>query len=171
MDDAEAVANRSYQRHIGVGFTANLTIRYRLNVMATEGWLRAWVLYLGGTAAAFWIGSVRNGTFLSDYNAYDDALSRFAPGSYLAIRVLEELHSKSSNVWTVDFGPGDAEYKERFGTEKHTVATIRFFARTFNGLLENCVETAVHDVSYLARALLTRVGALDWVKRRLRGKT
>ena len=168
MNDAEYVASRSYQRGLGVGFAANETIRRRLDLYARRGWLRAWILYLGNAPGALWIGALREGTFFSDYLAYDARISHLAPGTYLTMKVLEEMHDKPSGILRVDFGPGDAAYKARFGTETTMVATLDVFARTWRGACADALQTVSGLVASLAKATLGRLGALDRVKRQLR---
>jgi CelD/BcsL family acetyltransferase involved in cellulose biosynthesis len=164
-DDAERVASRSYQRGIDVGFARTDSIRRRLELVAEQGWLRAWVLYLGGTPAAFWIGTLREGAFLSDYLAYDSELANLAPGTYLTMKVLEELQDTPSGVSLVDFGPGDAAYKARFGTSEQTTANLYLFASTWRGLCASTLQAGANFATSAAKRALARLGALDRIKR------
>ncbi len=168
IEDAERVAARSYQRGIGVGFVGTEPIRHRLAWLAEHHWLRGWVLYLGGLPAAFWIGVVREGTFFSDYLAYDSSLSPFAPGTYLTMKVLEQLQDTPSGVRLIDFGIGDAAYKERFGTEVRRTATLHVFAPTWRGLSAGTLQSAVTLATTVAKAALRRARVLDRLKRRQR---
>lgn len=168
MDDAEYVTRRSYQRNIGVGFKHTPAIRQLLELLAKKGWLRAWVLYLRGTPAAFWIGALRDGTFLSDYIAYDLSLAALSPGAYLTMKVLEELQDTDPGAHAIDFGPGETEWKARLGNEIRELATIYWFAPTFKSLLVNGLRTAAYTADTSAKALFRRTGMLDQLKRRLR---
>ena len=91
MRDAEELARRSYQRGLGVGFTSSPQMRQRLEFEAAKGWLRGYVLYFEEKACAFWIGSLYQGTFYSDFIGYDADYAKFSPGLYLVINALEEL--------------------------------------------------------------------------------
>ena len=168
IEDAERVASRSYQRGLGVGFARTDSIPCRLGLLADLGWLRAWLLYLGGTPIAFWIGTLREGTFVSDYLAYNLKLSDLAPGTYLTMKVLEEMQDKPSGVSSVDFGPGDAAYKARFGTTVQTAGTLHLFALTWRGLCAGSIQAGADLATSLARIVVTRFGALDRIKRRQR---
>jgi hypothetical protein len=168
IKDAEHVAFRSYQRGLGVGFTLTESIPRPFEWLAEQGWLRAWILYLGGRPAAFWIGALREGTFLSEYMAYDPEVSHLRPGTYLTMKVLEEMQDKPSGVRLIDFGLGDAEYKERFGTEVQMIASLHVFALTWRGLCASMIDTGANLATSLARAALASFGALDRVKRRQR---
>ena len=168
LTDAEHIARRSYQRRIGVGFRDDEIMRRRLKLLAEKGWLRAWLLYFSDRPAALWIGALREGKFLLDYMAYDAALAPLAPGTYLGMKVLEELQNPQSGVRVVDFGPGEAFYKERFGTDKREVATLHIYAATWKGVSTSAMRTGAAAATGAAKALLLRLGALDRIKRRLR---
>ena len=91
MCDAEVVARKSYQRGLGVGFENSLLMRRRLEFESRKGWLRGYILYIEDRPCAFWIGSLRDGTFYSDFLGYDPDRAEYSPGMYLVINVLEEL--------------------------------------------------------------------------------
>ncbi len=168
IEDAERVAAKSYQRGIKVGFTATETTRERLRLLARKGWLRAWIMYLDDQPAAFWIGALRGGAFASDYLAYDAALSHLAPGTYLTMKVLEEMQHVGSEVRVVDFGLGDAPYKARFGTDLRMTANLHLFASTWRGTYVGSVHAAAEVANSAAKALLDQFGLLDRLKKRQR---
>jgi Acetyltransferase (GNAT) domain len=165
---AEEAAKRSYQRGLGVGFSRNDAVERRLELLATLGWLRAWVLYLGNKPAAFWIGTLRQGSFLSDYLAYDSELSYLAPGSYLTTHVIGELQLDSSCVRSIDFGVGDATYKQRFATEVRMTAIVDVFALTWRGTSAAVIRAVAGLVSISGKAALKRLGSLEVFKKRQR---
>jgi hypothetical protein len=168
LANAELVARKSYQRGLGVGFSRNDAIQRRLELLAALGWLRAWVLYLQGKPAAFWIGTLREGCFLSDYLAYDSELSSLAPGSYLVTHVVTELQHNTPWVRSIDFGVGDAAYKQRIGTDVRMTAIVNVFAHTWRGICLSVIEATAGFVSLGGRATLNRIGSLDLFKRRQR---
>lgn len=65
--DVEEVARKSYQRGLNVGYSESPDIRARLEFDAAKGWLVAYVLYFDDRPCAFWIGSLRERVFLSNY--------------------------------------------------------------------------------------------------------
>ena len=168
MRDAEHIAVKSYQRGIQVGFTDTETTRERLQLLARKGWLRAWIMYLADQPAAFWIGALRRGIFGSDYLAYDASLSRLAPGTYLTMKVLEEMQQVGSEVRLVDFGLGDAPYKERFGTDVSMTATLHIFARTWRGTYVGSVHEATQAANRAGKRMLAHLGILNRFKKRQR---
>lgn len=163
MDDAERIAATSYQRRLNVGFAPTAVVRARLEFEAARGWLRGSVLYLDERPAAFWIGSLRNGTFLSEYLSFDAAFSDYAPGLYLIMATLESLHENesSNHARVIDFGIGDAPYKERLATRHWQEANIYIFASRPKPLMVNGARWFAGAFNGAAKNLMAHA---DWLK-------
>jgi len=145
--DAEEIARKSYQRGIGAGFADTPVIRERLKFEAEKGWLRASILYLNGAPSAFWIGSLRNRVFLSDYLAFDSSCAQYSPGMYLIMLVIEGLRKDAGDdqrlVECIDFGIGDAIYKERLSNRHWDEGVVYIFSSSIKGIYTNLTRTAV----------------------------
>ena len=161
MRDAEAVASTSYQRGLGVGFADTPIIRGRLEFEAHNGWLQGHILYLDSKPVALWITSVRNKVAVSDYLAFNPDYAKYAPGTYLIISAIEGLR----DVDRVDFGGGDASYKELFANELQREATVYIFAPTFKSIAVNALHTGAHAAHQSAKRALPHLAA---IKRRWR---
>jgi hypothetical protein len=174
MRDAEAVAKLSYQRGLGIGFSEAPIIKARLEFEARMGWLRAYVLYLDGHPTAFWICSLRNGTFLSDYLAFDPAHAQYEPGLYLIVRVMEELcgasREQTAAVKRVDFGIGDASYKERLSNNHWHESSVYIFAPNIKALWVNALRSVAGVMNHSAKALMSKAPLLGKIKRMWRLK-
>ncbi|MET4290676.1 hypothetical protein ABIB06_001443 [Bradyrhizobium sp. LB8.2] len=166
--DAEIIAAKSYQRGLGVGFSETPVIRSRLRFEASKGWLQGYILYLDGQPVAFWIGSLRNGVFLSEYVSYDPAYAKYGPGLHLILSILEELQASSSGpVRLVDFGIGDATYKEMLANLSRQEATVYIFAPRLKAVCINLLRTSIGKLNLLAKILLRR-SWLAGIKRKWR---
>jgi hypothetical protein len=167
--DAEAVAKTSYQRGLGVGFSDTPIIRARLEFEARKGWLRGYILYLDKRPSAFWIGSLRNGTFLSDYIAFDPAYTQYSPGMYLIVKVMEELHGDPrvlpTGVERIDFGIGDAFYKEKLSNNQWPESPVYIFAPTMKGAGLNAMRSGTGLLNRSAKALMGGSPLLGRIKR------
>lgn len=161
MRDAEAVASTSYQRGLGVGFAHTPLIRGRLDFEAHKGWLQGHILYLDSRPVAFWIMSVRNKLALSDYVAFNPDYAKYAPGMYLMISAIEGLR----DVDLIDFGGGDARYKELFGNKLQQEATVYIFAPTTKSIAVNALRTGARAAHLSAKRALPHLAA---IKRRWR---
>ncbi|MET4275861.1 MULTISPECIES: GNAT family N-acetyltransferase [unclassified Bradyrhizobium] len=168
MRDAETIAAKSYQRGLGVGFSETPVIRSRLCFEASKGWLQGYILYLDGQPVALWIGSLRNGVFLSEYVSYDPAYAKYGPGLHLILSILEELQASSGRpVRLVDFGIGDATYKELLANLSRQESTVYIFAPRFKAVCINLLRTSIGKLNRLAQSLLGR-SWLAGIKRRWR---
>src|SRR5581483_3007916 len=156
VQDAEQVAKKSYQRSLNVGFSDSPEIRARLAYDAMKGWLAGYILYLDEEPCAFWIGSLRNGVFLSNYLAFDPAYSQFSPGMYLMIKVMEALSSESGlRADRIDFGVGDAVYKRRLSNHNRKEALLHLFAPRPGPILGNLLHSTMGFLRGLTKGVWT----------------
>lgn len=168
LRDIECVAAKSYQRKIGVGFHDTELLRQHVLLQARKGWLRGYVLYVGANPIAFSLGCLYGGVFYSDDIAFDPDFSRYSPGTVLQARVLEDLCARQASG--IDFGPGDALYKARFGTMRRDQASLYLFPSTFRGVALNSLRTLTALANEAAKAVVGGAGVLPRIKRALRGK-
>ena len=168
MRDADVVAKKSYQRGLGVGFSQTPVIRARLEFEAQKGWLRAYVLYFNDRPVAFWIGSLRNRMFLSDYLAFDPSYSDYAPGIYLLMRAIDEHlvgDPRGRQVDLIDMGGGNAGYKERLGSFSREETSMYIFAPRISPISLNLIRMGTEICNQAAKSLLQRAGVFAKVKK------
>lgn len=146
----EAIARKTEKRKQGFGFFDAPEIRQELMRAAKKGWLRAFVVYLEGHPAAFWIGTLYNRSLQADYVGFDPAWAEFSPGIFLFLNVLETLQQE--DIATIDFGRGDTQLRQCFSDMKRVEARVRIYAPTFRGLWLNLART----LGFKATALLRR---------------
>lgn len=165
--DVEEVARKTYQRGLGVGFVDNSHVRRRLGLAAQKGWLRANLLYIADRPAAFWIGMVYNGSFVSEYLGYDPEFRRFSPGMVLIMRVIEGFYNRvnGDTVIELDFGLGPAEYKAALCSENWLEAPVYIFSPTLKGLGLKAIRTSTRVVDVCARNILASTSVFPQLKR------
>ena len=166
--DVESIAAKSYQRSIGVGFHNSEPMRQRLLFEAKKGWLLAYVLYVENVPRAFWIGTLYDDVFYGQFIGFDEEFSDHSPGTVLQAKGLEDICARQ--VRGIDFGPGDAQYKARFGSTCHEEASLFLFPPTFRGVALNLLRTLTALANETAKGVAGRAGALPAIKRILRGK-
>ena len=154
LNDVEQVAAKTYQRQLGSGFRNDLEGARRMEFESRNGWLRAYVLYLRGQPAAFWIGRLYKNVFFSDSTGYDPAFRDYELGTIVFIRMIDELCREG--VRSLDFGLGDAMYKQRFGDESWSEAAVRIFAPRLRMAALNAAQTCIELPVLAARSLLRR---------------
>ncbi len=165
--DMESIAKKTYQRALGVGFADDQDSRRRMRLRAEKSWVRGYILYIEGIPAAFWLGTVCRGTFHSDSMGYDPAFSKYSPGMYLIVRVIEKLCDlkHEQRVSFIDFGLGDAEYKQILCDTEWQDTTTYVFAPTVRGVALNLIRTPVLLVDWAARIILERTHLAARVKK------
>lgn len=151
-DVAYQIEKETYKKYLGSGFISSPLNRVLLEQAARNGWLRAYVLYLGDQPCAFQFDVQYEGAQFSEYGSFDPKWSRGSPGIVLLIKVLEEL-CKESDISRMDFGFGDALYKRKFGTDNWLEESVYIYAPRLRPTLINMVMSMNLVFSLLRRAV------------------
>lgn len=151
--DLEHVAQNAWQRGRSGGFIDTEHMRKRLYLAARKGWLRGYILYLGDQPCAFAVGTLYDNIFYWDYTGYDPRYERYSPGTFLFMRMVDDLCCQ--NVRTVDFGFGEEAYKQRFGNCKWQDAEmICLFAGSPRGIALRILRTVTGMIDRFGRKCL-----------------
>jgi hypothetical protein len=170
-EDAEKVVRTTYQRSLGVGFRDCADIRSRMRRYAEMDRLRAYIIYIDGQPAAFWIGNKYKNSFHLDYTSFDPDYRKYEVGTILFMKMLEDLADNNTGmIKNIDFGLGDAQYKQRFGDSNWDEASLYIFSPTSKGVLLNTARTCNSLVWNTAVKMLERFKLKDMVKRKWRQK-
>lgn len=167
--DAEEIAQTTYHRGLGVGFYDSLTTRDTMKLFAQRGWLRGYILYLKNVPAAFWIGQKYGEVFHLLYTGYKPACRKYELGTILFLRMLEDLCGEES-IRYLDFGFGDAPYKNRYADESWLEGSVYIFPGSLKGIALNLARTLSALVYRASVSILRRMGVLEKVKRIWRGR-
>jgi hypothetical protein len=163
MKDIEQVAKGTYQRGLGAGFVDNDERRRVLRFHAEKGWLRAYVLYVAEKPCAFWVGVAYRGVFYGGSIGYDQKYAKYAAGKYVMMKGMEDLCRDC--VGAVDFGFGDAEYKQMLADRGWVEASPYIFAPSLSGLRLSLLRTPMALVDKFSRQGLKQLGLIPKVKR------
>ncbi len=167
--DSAAVHRRTYQAKIGVGFSTGALNRRLTEACIDPGWFRGYVLYLRGKPVAFWHGNVYAGIFSSVATGYDPAYKEMRPGTYLLMRLVEDLCA-DEQVHGLDFGFGDAGYKRHFGDESWFEEDVAVFAARPRPMAINLAHSGIRGAARAAQAAVQRTGRLPEARRRWRSR-
>jgi CelD/BcsL family acetyltransferase involved in cellulose biosynthesis len=151
--DLEEVAAKTYQRGLGVGFSDTQEWRRTIALALERGWFRAYVLYIDGRPRAFWFGYLYAGTFFIQSPGYDPAFKEYSLGVCLLMDVIDDL-CRDDGAKILDYGFGEAEYKQRFGTTSWPEADVLIFAPRITPLAVNLSTTGAALVTTAAKKLL-----------------
>jgi hypothetical protein len=162
-DDIEEIAINTYQRGLGAGFIDNEENRRRLKLLAEKGCLRAYLLYVADKPCAFWIGTLYKDIFYLDFTGFDSAYRKYEPGTILFVNMVQDLIE--NRIAFVDFGFGDALYKERFGDLSWREVSLYIFAQTAKGMRINAIRTLIVLVSKYTKLALEKTKLVGKIKK------
>jgi hypothetical protein len=148
-EGADAVVRDSYHRAMGVGFLNDAENRGRLASASRQGVWRAFVALVDDRMVAFWSGYQADSTVSLWWTGYDGSLGKYSPGLVTSARMVERLISEGVDV--LDFGGGDAIYKERLGTRSRWEESICVFSPNVRGTLSNGLRTVDASIKNLVR--------------------
>ena len=160
----EAIARKTYQRGLGVGFTGDELQRRTIELELGRGRYLAWVLDIDGVPSAFWDGSIDAGTFFIGSPGYDPALAPARVGTWLQMRMMEDLCARD-DVSVLDYGMGDSQYKRCFGDECWMDAILHVYAPTLLGVRVNAARTVAASATRAAGRALAGTGLEGKIKR------
>lgn len=163
------LAAKTYQERLfAKGLPKSSAFRDDMHARGEAGTARGYLLDGPNGEAIAYMYVTMDGAFVSyDYCGYDDAYARLSPGVVLQVAVLEDLFvTRPGSIF--DFGEGETQHKDTFGTEAVLCADLYFFPKTFRGLELYAGQAFAHGVSRGAVATLARFGLKERVKRLLR---
>lgn len=167
--DSEAVHRHTYQANLGVGFSNGELNRRLTEACMNRGWFRGYVLYLRGQPVSFWHGNLYAGVFWSVATGYDPAFSEERPGTYLLMRLIEDLCA-DEDVHAIDFGFGDADYKSTFGDQSWLEEDVAVFEPSPRAVAINLGLSGLRGTVRTAQAVVKRTGQLPTARRRWRAR-
>jgi len=164
LADTRAVYEGTYHRALGVGFSDSGVERELTALALARGWFRGFVLYVDEKPCAFWHGIRYGRVFSTGPTGYDPAFGTHRVGTYVLGRMVEELSREEDLDW-IDFGFGDAEYKQHFGDDSWLEEDVLVWARRPRPIRLNATRTVLLAADRAARSLLGRRGLLAKVRR------
>jgi hypothetical protein len=164
---AADISSKTYQNALGAGLVNDENTRCRLVEEAAKGWFRGHVLFSGDVPCAFQLALQYGRTYYMENIGYDPALSSYKPGLILFLKVLESLCAESSTDM-IDFYFGDAEYKQRYGTEHWPEAWIHVFATRPCQVMINTMRSSTAGVNAGLKYAVNMLGSADRIKQKWR---
>jgi CelD/BcsL family acetyltransferase involved in cellulose biosynthesis len=169
LAEVEAVASRTYQRRIGVGYLGNQRQLERMRLLAERGWFRGYILRLDGRPVAFELGELYGCRFRSIAGAYDPEYGHERVGAYLLLKVFEGLGA-DVDATVFDFGFGDADYKAKLSQRRFEEGDFVVYARRPRPIWIKLARTAMLELTTAVTRGLARLALLERLKRRRRSE-
>jgi len=170
LDKAGHVSERSWQgRRIGIRVSDTPEERRYHELLAEHGALRSYVLDTPNGPVAFLRGIQTGDSYVHDEIGFDSDFAKISPGTILLYHALEDLTAHDCPR-RLDFGLGDAEYKQHFGNHQTMSGPVVAVARRMRPRATLLVEQLRRSADGRARALLRRTGLYERMRRLYRGR-
>ncbi len=165
--DAGAVVARGWQSRI-VGEQLAEPDRPYYEELARQGLFRGLVLYAGGQPLAM-LDARRNGAVLALYRtSYDARFSKFSPGLLLLTEAINRARTVDG-CRVVDWGFGDAPYKQQFSNRAYPEAQAYYFRDCFRLRAATAALSAYFALYDAAKRAVVKLGLTRMFKRAVRG--
>jgi CelD/BcsL family acetyltransferase involved in cellulose biosynthesis len=164
----EEVAAKTYQRGLGAGFVNDEIHRRRLSEFARRDLIRIMLLTVNGQPKAYWLGTAYNGVFHSTSLGYTPDITDFGVGNLMLFKLVDRL--VADGFTALDFGSGDAEYKDRFSDQSQDEADATLYSGRFRSRCIQDYVAAIGKIDQAARTIIARMGALNRLKRKWRDR-
>jgi hypothetical protein len=167
---ASHVSQRSWQgRRLGLRVSETAEDRRYHQLLAEHGALRSYVLDTPAGPIAFLRGIQTGDCYVHDEIGFDSEHAKLSPGTMLLYHALEDLVDDRCPR-RLDFGLGDAEYKQHFGNHQTESGPVVAVARRLRPRAMVLVEELRRGADQRARELLRRTGLYERVRRLYRGR-
>jgi hypothetical protein len=165
---AETIAKTTYHRSLAVGFSLNEENEKRINLEARRDQLRGYILFINDEPKAFWYCTIYQKRLYLCSTGYLPDLRSYEVGTILLMKVFRD-HC-GSNVDMVDFGLGEAGYKQRFGSEHFSEASHALFAQSARGRWLSSTQQLMQLLTKGAKGTLDRLNITQKFKTMWRRK-
>ncbi|HEY8570606.1 GNAT family N-acetyltransferase [Microbulbifer sp.] len=160
---ATAISQHTYQGSMGIGIRNDKRWHTNLNILATNGQLRGYLLEAENVIVAYAVGGTCRNTFNYLATSFLPEYREFAPGAYLMRRIMERMPEEG--VCWFDFGFGNATYKERTGSLCRKEATYYLYGKSRAAWVARRLDGLVQGSNRSLRKLLTSTNMLDNARR------
>jgi hypothetical protein len=161
------VSRKTYQYHLlGLGLENTPEHVEQLRAKAADGWLRAYVVWIGDTPVAFGLGYRSGDTYYGHHVGYDPDVSKLQPGIYLHAEAMADL--LPDDICRFDFLPGDSLYKQRMSNKSREERHFYLIPRGWPGTAQARTLLAVNYLSEAIGRGLEKSGLKESIKRMIR---
>ena len=164
LKTAEKISAHTYQGALGAGIVNDEKTRILMRNAAGNGWFHGAILLAGNEPCAFQLGFRYKKIYYLLNIGFDHNFNKYNPGTVLFLKVLDSL-CKDDSIDTIDFYFGDAEYKEKYGTDYWPEAVLYIFAPRLRPILINLLRNSVTGANSGLVYLAQKIHSVNWVKR------
>jgi hypothetical protein len=161
------ISRKTYQYHLlGLGLENTPEHVAHLRAMAGDGWLRAYVVWIGNNPVAFGLGYRDGETYYGHHVGYDPDISKLQPGIYLHTEAMTDL--LANGICRFDFLAGDSLYKQRMSNKSREERHFYLIPRGWPGTAYARALIMVNFLSETIGRRLEKSGLKERIKRMAR---
>lgn len=140
-----------------------------LESMARRGMLSIDLLSIDDKPVAFCYGFHYKHVYLYNTPGYDPEFAAYRVGNYLLLKQIERL-CEDPTVRVIDFGMGDAQYKQVYSNRVTMESHVRIFAPARKGLCLNMARSLTLIVDDTITRILKKSNLYARIKRLVRDR-
>lgn len=138
-----------------------------MEVLASEGRVRAYILFDGDRPVSYLYCPIHNGVLLYQYLGYLPEYGKWSVGTLLQWFALEEIFGEGK-FKLFDFTEGQSEHKRFFGTHSVQCANVYFLKRSLRNILLISAHRLINACSEWIGYCLEQYGVKSKIKKLIR---
>jgi len=167
---AHEISLESWQsRQFGLRIRNDDAEMRQLSVLAQHGMLRSYLWWIEDQPAAFAVCNQHRGCFRYEEIAFRAEYGQFSPGRTMLQQIVDDLFQHDPPD-SLDFGGGDAEYKQQFSNRESSSGTVWLVPATWRAGLALTYLKACRRVRTSARRMIETSGLRTRLRQWLRSR-
>lgn len=166
IEKLEKVAQKTYQRGLGVGFKKNIETCKRYAYFANKNLLRVMLLEIKERPVCFWSGIIYKNVFYATDTGYLPEFEKYSVGLQTLLRTTDALVKEG--IEKIDYGLGDADYKARFSDLSWNDANVHIFRKKFKSKLLMRYIKYVNILDRILRKIISKLELFNYLKKKWR---
>lgn len=156
---ARAISQRTYQEKLlDAGLPEGAEFEEQMAQLASNGQVRAWILFLGGKPASYLYTPADGDTLVYAYLGYDPAFAQHSPGTVLQLEAMREV-MEEGRFRLFDFTEGDGQHKRQFATGSVDCVDLLLLRPSLSNRLTLAALGSFYSAVSLGKALLGGTGS------------
>ena len=170
LQAAHEISKQSWQsRQFGLRIRNDEAELRQLSALAQHGLLRSYLWWIEDQPAAFAVCNQHGGCFRYEEIAFCAEFGQFSPGRTMLHQIVEDLLSHNPPQ-SLDFGGGDAEYKQQFANRESTSGTVWLVPPTWRARWSLSYLNSCRQLRSAGRALIKKSGLGTWARQWIRSR-
>lgn len=170
IEDVESIVQDTYHRKMNVGFENNKEYNELIKYYMNNNILFLYIIYIKNIPSAFWLGVKFKDTVYFGLTGYRPEYHKYELGTIVLLKLIEDCFNVYDDIKCIDFGFGDAKYKQRFGTEGNKEVSQFIYNGSIRLIIVNIVIFCSNKFNDIIKNILIKYNLEDKLKKLWRRK-